>query len=166
METRLRIVEIALLTGFLVLACQFMRTSAFASGGIVAPREMIPLGQAKETGVWKGNDVTVDYRLTRGRHEIDLSGTARLNDNIVMNYNFLQDFRLTAVFTDSDGRIIGSQSLATNRGDLGPMGNTDSTPFHSRLIPPPGTAGIAFGYEGTAVEDMGGMPTRFWQNVG
>jgi hypothetical protein len=169
MESRLRIVQIALLTGFLVLACQFPRTSAFASGGIVSPGELIPLGQAKETGVWKGNDVTVDYRLTKGLNEIDLSGVARLNDSIVMNFNFLRDFHLIAVFTDSNGRILGSQALATNRGSLTPMGNAESTPFKARLIPPPGTADIAFGYDGTALQGDdggGGTPTRFWQNVG
>lgn len=169
MKRRLQIVQIALWTGFLVLACQFLRTSAFAAGGAVSPQELIPLEQAQKTGVWQGNDVTVDYRLTMGQGEMDLSGVARLNSNIAMNFNFLRDFRLTAVFTDSSGRIIGRQSLATNRGAISPMGTGESTRFSARLIPPPGAVNIAFGYEGTAVDAGGrggGNPTRFWQNVG
>ncbi len=168
MKRRPQIVKIAFLTGFFVIACCFLRITAYASGGVISPKELIPLRQAQQTGVWEGNNVTVDYRLARGPHEIDLSGVARLNDNIAMNFDFLRDFHLSAVFTDSNGRVIGTQSLATNRGGTGPTGSAGSTPFRARLIPPPGTVNIAFGYEGTAIDsdEGGGTPTRFWENVG
>jgi hypothetical protein len=158
-----------LVIGLLVLALQSGPVPAFAAGETVSPQDLIPLGQGQKVGIWKGNDITVDYKLATGQHDIDISGTARFNDNIAMNFDFLNDFNLRAVFTDREGRIIGSQNLATNRGSLAPTGNAESTPFRAKLTPPPGTADIAFGYQGTAVtndEGGGGGPTRFWQYIG
>lgn len=161
MKSRFQIASTVLFVGMLFLSIPI---STYAAGGKVAPQDLISLGQGLQTGVWMGNNVTVDYKLSRGQSGIDLSGVARFNDNIAMNFSVLRDFHLRAVFTDAGGRIIGSQGLATNRG------NFDPTPFRAKLTPPPGTADIAFGYEGTALgggdEGAGGGPTRFWQYVG
>ena len=147
---------------FAIAGCQSM--SPMSGGGIVYPQDRVSLDTGPNVGSWRGDDVTVDYSFSRGQHDMDISGTAWFNDHMTTNYTFLRDFQLSAIFTDRDGRVLGSQGLATNRGNL------DPTPFRARLVPPAGTAEIAFAYTGTAFSTGGsddggggGGPNSFWQ---
>lgn len=160
MKNRLLLAAALVLIGFIAAGCQTM--SPFAQSGTVLPRDRVALASGQHSGEWHGDDVTVDYRYSRNEHDMDLSGTARFNSNLTFNFSILRDFQLSTIFTDSDGRVLGTQPLATNRGNFEP------TPFHARLVPPPGTADISFAYQGTAFsvgdeDGGGGGPTSFWQ---
>ncbi len=159
MKTKLLLWLALLSIGSIAAACQTM--SPFARGGTVYPHDRVALVPGQHSGEWRGDDVTVDFKYSRKDHDMDISGAANFNSNITGNFSILRDFQLTTIFTDSEGKVLATQTLATNRGDF------DPTPFHARIILPPGTADISFGYQGTALsigEDQGGSnPTSFWE---
>ncbi len=159
MKKKLLLAFALLLTGFMAAACQTM--SPFSRGGTVYPRDRVALAPGQHSGEWRGDDVRVDFKYSRNEHDLDISGAANFNSNITSNYSMLRDFQLSTIFTDQEGKVLGAQTLATNRGAF------ESTPFHSRIVLPPGTADISFGYQGIALgigEDTGGAnPTSFWE---
>jgi hypothetical protein len=91
---------------------------------------------------------------------MDLTGDVRFIDAFRLGFTVLDEFRLSAVFLDENGRVLESKGLLTNRGSL------DDIPFHVTLRPPSSAVSMAFSYAGKAHEggrDSGaGSLTSFW----
>jgi hypothetical protein len=129
--------------------------------GFVAPDNRIMITSGQGSGSWQGRDLTVDYRYSVNQRDMDFSGMVHFASGMTYNFILLSDFQLSVVFFDESGKVTEKRGLATNRGNFDPM------PFHNRVVLPPGTAGMAFAYQGTAFESGdseggGAGPTYFW----
>jgi hypothetical protein len=139
----------------LVLCIAGLQISAdTASAGFVPPADRLSIAQPSYSGLWKGPDLSVEYRYSRDQSKIDLSGKVRFA-YFWIGYTLLQYFRLSAVFLDENGRVLESDGLVTNRDSF------ESIPFHSKLKLPSNAVFMAWSYEGLA-GGGGNGPTSFW----
>ncbi len=133
------------------------RSLALAARGAVSERDRIPLSQSSQ-GVWEGRDLSVNYSFTKTGDMLEISGVAPFADSITMNYTSLNYFRLSLVFADSQGQVLGTQQLATSYGDF------DTVRFSRRVRLPGNAAYLSFSYDGQAIDatEPGGNQTNFW----
>ncbi len=91
---------------------------------------------------------------------MNLNGRINFADYMTLGYSLLQDFRLSAIFLDENGRVIETKGITTQRGYFDPI------PFHTVLRLPSRAVFMAFSYQGKAIEsggeDGGGGATSFW----
>ena len=134
-------------------------TADSASKGLVAPEKRLSIAQSRYSGQWKGPDLTVTYRYSRDQGQMDLTGSVSFADSLRLGYSLLRDFRLSLIFLDENGRVLGSNVLVTNRGSF------DAIPFHVTLRQPSSAVSMTFRYQGEAIESgrsgTGGV-TSFW----
>lgn len=126
--------------------------------GYVSSDDLVAFTGDQGSGTWKGRDLEVQYNYSP-KLRYNFSGIVQLGSNIVYNFSVLRDFQLKVIFADNSGKILGTQAVVTNRGNLDPI------PFATSLYVPANTAGIAFSYQGTVLEggnDEGGSLTSFW----
>ncbi|MGA2226489.1 MAG: hypothetical protein ABSH41_18795 [Syntrophobacteraceae bacterium] len=139
----------------LVLCIAGLQISADTAGaGFVPPADRLSIAQPSYSGLWKGPDLSVEYRYSRDQSQIDLSGKVRFA-YFWIGYTLLQYFRLSAVFLDENGRVLESDGLVTNRDSF------ESIPFHSKLKLPSNAVFMAWSYGGLA-GGGGNGPTSFW----
>ncbi len=134
---------------------------AGAAAGYVPPPDRLSVTRPAYTGKWKADDLSVKYSYSRNQEQIDLSGKVRFSYSLVMGYTLLDNFNLSAVILDENGRVLEQTGLVTDLGSLDPI------PFHRRFKLPPGAAYIAFSYQGTVSDSGGGDgadTTNFWHD--
>lgn len=156
METRFFTTALVMLA-LLISGCQTM--SPYSRSGLVAPEDRLSISQAGQSAVWNGKDLTVEYRYSRDHSQMDITGRVDFSEHMTNSYSTLHEFRLSAVFADESGKVLGSQGLVTDRGYFYPI------PFHTKLTVPTGAASMAFSYQGTAIEggnSEGGGSSYFW----
>ncbi len=151
---------ITLVCSFFFLAgCQTMPFSA--QNGTVSSEDRVSISEGKQSGSWRGKDLTVDYAGTRTGADLELNGTVRFAAHMLMGFSLLRDFHLSAILTDENGKVLETKGITADRGQIGPI------PFRVRFSVPAGAASMAFTYSGVAVEgggdDGGGGFTHFWQ---
>lgn len=129
------------------------------SGGFVAPEDRLSISQPGDSGQWKGQDLTVQYKYSKKSDQVALTGNVNFANYLLMGYVMLQDFRLSVIFVDENGQKLQSQGLTTGRGSFDPI------PFQASLTVPHGAVAMAFSYQGEAIDsghDGVGGPTSFW----
>ncbi len=162
MDRSVRIITLlVLLLGSAVLAGYWCGSAPAFTRGIVAEKDRIPVSDSSQ-GVWEGRDLSVDYRVAKSGDMLDITGIAQFADSITMNYTSLNHFQLSVIFVDSQGRVLGTQSLATSYGDFSPVR------FNRRVRLSGNIAYFAFSYQGQAIDatDPGGNQTNFWYTPG
>ncbi|MHC1726909.1 MAG: hypothetical protein AB9866_13035 [Syntrophobacteraceae bacterium] len=140
-----------------VSGCQTM--DPYSRSGVVAPEDRVGISQPRQSAVWNGKDLTVEYKYSRDQSQLDISGRVDFADHMTSSFMTLHDFRLSAVFVDESGKVLGTHGLVTDRGYFHPI------PFNARLTVPGGTVSLTFSYQGTAIEggnDNGGGGNYFW----
>jgi hypothetical protein len=151
-------------TGFLflarvIVAAIFISASPVIASDAVAQSvsaaDRLSIEQPQNSGRWKGNDLTVEYRYSKDQAQMDLSGNVRFSYSISMGYTELRNFRLGAIFLDENGKVLEETGLAASRGSFDPI------PFSRRINLPPNAVSMAFSYQGTA-SDVGRDKTSFW----
>ncbi len=140
----------------------FWTTAGWSQNGSVPSQDRITISQPQNSGVWKAKDLTVDYSYSRNQDQFNLSGKVNFADYMTLGYSLLQDFRLSAIFFDENGRVIETKGITTQRGSL------ESFPFRVALRLPSRALSMSFSYQGKAIEsggeDGGGGATNFWYN--
>lgn len=139
----------------LVLCFAGLQISAnTASAGFVPPADRLSIAEPSYSGLWKGPDLSVEYRYSRDQGKIDLSGKVRFA-YFWIGYTDLENFQLRAVFLDEKGRVLASDGMVTNRDSF------ESIPFHRTLKLPSSAVFMAWSYEGLAGGGGNGH-TSFW----
>jgi len=148
------------LTGATLLGCQGLMVSY--QGASVTEVNLIPLLEgATRADHFETADLTVDYQYTRNGDNLQFSGDVRYASALRHNFVSVLQFHLRVFFVDAQGRVLQDHGIAVNG-----YGNTDDQMrFQERLILPPGTVFMAFGYSGRATD--GGhrdsrTETSFW----
>lgn len=156
---RTSIVLAGLLAVFLFLtSCQGLTPGMQTR--IVPPENRVDIPQNTGKAVWHGMYLDVDFSYSKASGSVDLAGTVNFADSMTLNFTVLQDFHISALFLDENGRVLDTQAVTTDRDGFNPV------PFRKKLILPANAVALAFTYQGTAIEggdDQGGGITHFWQ---
>ena len=115
----------------------------------------------EQSGQYKADEITVDYRYVRTRDDLKMSGTIRFNYSMQGNFSTVNTFSLALVLADAQGTILAQQGLATAYDHK--VG--DPITFNTTMIIPSQTAIMAFNYTGASSgAGTSGSPSAFWHN--
>jgi hypothetical protein len=104
-------------------------------------------------------DLVIDYQYVRSGDQLDLWGSAQYGAGIRHNFKTVPRFYMRLYFADEKGMVLGYRGIVTS----GYGYSDDTLRFKQRITLPPGTALMAFGYDGEARstgEGKGASP--FW----
>ncbi len=99
-------------------------------------------------GTWETFDLLIDYKYIQGGDILEISGQAVLSEHYQMNYNALTRLYVYFFFLDEDSRVLKTANLV--RSGAGTV--DERLTFSQQYNIPAGTAGISFGYDGSARE--------------
>ena len=153
MRTGMLFLRSVMVAAFFISAPRII--AADAGAGSVSAANRLSIEQPRYSGLWKGNDLSVEYRYSKDQGQMDLSGNVRFSYSLVMGYTDLRNFRLGAIFLDENGKVLEEIGLATDRGSLDPI------PFSRRINLPANAVSMAFSYQGIAT-DVGRDRTSIW----
>ncbi len=119
---------------------------------------------AQRSAVHRSPDLTIEYHLSRNGDELRLEGVADYTAKIKNGYTFVPYFHLSVFLTDRHGNILEDRGITTPGSD----DPNNRMRFSEKIALPPGTAGMAFSYNGQARssgarQDGGGGTTPFWE---
>ena len=135
-------------------------------GAVVRDGYLIALTDGTQRSAsYQSPDLTIEYRWVRSGNELQLTGLAKFTPRIRNGFTMIPYFDLSVFFTDAQGNILEDRRIATPGS-----GDPDSQMrISEKLLLPPGTANMAFSYDGLARdtggagEDNGGGEMPFWQ---
>jgi hypothetical protein len=111
----------------------------------------------QSSGSFQDGYVKVSYRCAPGDEGLKTTGSIWFGDAIVMNYLFVDLFHMDVLLTDSQGRVVSQQSLATALN----LNVTESIEFMTTVLLPPQAVYMAFAYTGR-VHGLGESPMSIW----
>jgi hypothetical protein len=115
----------------------------------------------EQSGQYKSDELTVDYRYVRNGDDLKISGTVRFNYSMQGNFSTVNSFSLALVLADAQGAILAQQALTTANNQP----SADPLNFNTTIIIPYQTAIMAFNYAGAASgAGTSGSPSAFWHN--
>ena len=115
----------------------------------------------EQSGQYKADEITVDYRYVRTGDDLKMSGTIRFNYSMQGNFSTVSTFSLALVLADAQGTILAQQGLATAYDHK----SSEPVNFSTTMIIPRQTEMMAFSYTGAASgAGTSGSPSSFWHN--
>ncbi len=147
------------LCGAMLVSCQ---SALFTyKGARIAQVNLIPLTEGGTKGdYFETEDVTVDYEFTRTGDNLRLGGEISYSSALRNSFSSVPDFFIRVFFTDAQGTVLGYRGIMAS----GYGYTSDHMRFHELVVLPPGTAFMAFGYSGRAVDSSAQDRTEksFW----
>jgi hypothetical protein len=122
---------------------------AHAGPRSVSPEHRLSIAEPRNSGQWKGNDLAVEYSYSKDQGKMDISGNVEFSTSMVLGYARMEDFRLSAIFLDENGRVLQEIGLVTNRGSFEPLS------FKRKIDLPANAAFMAFSYQGKGIDSGG-----------
>jgi hypothetical protein len=122
-------------------------------GAIVREGDLITLTEGPQRGgSYHSPDLAIEYQWMRSRNELQLSGLLKFAPRIQNVYFQIPYFYLSLFLTDGQGKILEDKRIGT------PGSSDPSNPIriNEKLLLPPGTEKMAFGYSGQASGSGGG----------
>ena len=114
------------------------------------------LEKGPHSGSLENNDLYLEYQYIRNENQMLISGFVELNGRLKYNFDRVDFFYLTVNFLDSDGLLLKRIRIL----NVSPLDRIDvKWDFKRKLVSPPETTAIAFGYDGELREkekDAGG----------
>jgi hypothetical protein len=115
----------------------------------------------EQTGQYKADEFTIDYRYSRTGDQFKISGTVRFSYSMQGNFTTVNTFSLVLLLADGQGTILGQQPLTTAYD----QDTRDPVTFEKTTTIPYPTAMMAFNYTGAASGEGGaGSPSAFWHS--
>jgi hypothetical protein len=158
---RLLVFVLLVVPGIMLLGCQ-TATMGYR-GATLAPSSQIPLAEGpKHSDHYQTLDVTIDYEYVRNGDAMQLSGVVRYGAGLQHNFVLVPQFYMRLYFADAGGNVLSYHGVP-----ISGYGYVDDVMrFSEHLTLPPGTAFMAFGYNGyardTGGKDSGNTETRFF----
>jgi hypothetical protein len=150
----------------LIFGC---RTVVFDPRGRMVPdAKRIALPESGErAGVFKNEDLTLAYKLTRTSGQLYISGQIRFAERIAENFPLIQYFHLSVMLIDAQGKVLdvaGLISAAYYRAQSALIAGSPIS-FKTPVAITDNTNSIAFSYTGKAYDnterDRGSI--EFWE---
>jgi hypothetical protein len=158
--------------GVFLLAAQFVAllgcqgTMMSFKGAKVHEGYLIPLADGvQKTGNYQSRDLVIDYQLLRNKDELQISGMAQFASRLRNGFTSIPYFHLSVFLADAQGAVLANRGIGTS----GYGRPDDDMRFNDRIMLPPGTAYMAFGYSGEARDNGGGhddggaVEISFWE---
>ena len=147
---RLPMYALLMVLGTMLIGCQTANMGY--KGATLAPSSQIPLAEGmKHTDHYETLDVSIDYEYVRSGDALQLSGVVRYGLGLQHNFVMVPQFYMRLYFGDAKGNLLSYHGVP-----ISGYGNSDDVMrFSEQLTLPPGTAVMAFGYNGYA-RDTGG----------
>jgi hypothetical protein len=98
-------------------------------------------------GVWKNDDLSVNYQCQRTQNALRISGFVDLGKGIANNFSSIEYFRLQIHLVDAQGKISDTRLLA----DSGHRVKIEQWHFKQDIPLPSGAEAMVFSYAGRAV---------------
>jgi hypothetical protein len=151
------------LTLFVLQGCQtlmFSYQGAKVNGGSLIA---LPVG-VQQSGNYETRDLSISYQIKRTENELQLSGLAQFAPSLRNNFLTVPYFHMSLFLADANGNVLGNRGVVTS----GYGYTDDNMRFDTRITLPPGTAYMAFAYDGRARGAGGGDTdsqdeTTFWE---
>lgn len=117
----------------------------------VAQKEhRIPLQEGDTQGVWKTNELLLNYHCQRTSETLKISGTVKLPGGFGQGFSSIHRLVAQLLFLDNQGVIIQDPVLFSAESDRA----VDMTPmnFERTFRIPPETTSISFSYDGMLID--------------
>jgi hypothetical protein len=113
---------------------------------------------------YQSQDLVVEYEVLRQGSELQISGVAEYTARIRHAYTQIPYFHLRLFLCDQYGNILEDKGITTHGSD----DPNNRMRFDETIVLPPGTAIMAFSYNGEARssgsrQDGGGSVSTFWE---
>jgi len=121
---------------------------------VVPPKNTVPLQAGDRQGIWKTNELAVNYHYQLASEALKISGTISLVGGFANCCNTVQRLVIRIVFLDSQESTVGSNILYTAANHH----SVDWIPmkFDSTFTVPPGATSISFDYDGELIGGANG----------
>ena len=122
-------------------------------GAMVREGDLITLTEGPQRGgSYQSPDLAIEYQWMRSGNELQLSGLLKFAPRIQNVYFQIPYFYLSLFLTDGQGKILEDKRIGT------PGSSDPSNPIRisEKLLLPPDTEKMAFGYSGQARGSGGG----------
>ncbi|MDO9110284.1 MAG: hypothetical protein Q7U40_06480 [Desulfatirhabdiaceae bacterium] len=146
--------QILLAAIFLLSGCQ-AHVFSYQGAKVTRQNDIIPLsGQEAQKGIWKTNELSVEYSYQVAGVSLQMSGIVKLVGGFAVGFKTIDQLSVQVLFLDDQGTVLANDVLysvqAKTPSDLTPLRFNRSFPV------PAGTQGIAFTYDGS-LSDGGGV---------
>jgi hypothetical protein len=158
--------------GVFLLAVQFVAllgcqgTMPTYRGAKVHQSQLIPLADGvQKTASYQSRDLVIDYQVLRNKDELQISGMAQFTSRLRTGFTSIPYFHLSVFLADAQGTVLANRGIVTS----GYGYPDDDMRFRDKIMLPPGTAYMAFGYSGEARDSGGGhddggaVEISFWE---
>ena len=110
---------------------------------------------------WQSDDISMNYSYHLKSNQLTLSGTAKFTNHIIYNFDILDEFQLSVLLLDSNGKILEMKGLYSASNQQKP----DGFSFNRTITMSENTKEIAFTYTGSVQEEgnQGNISTQFWK---
>jgi len=130
----------------LIISLMFVCSCAGVSyQGKIAAQKPIVLKDGD--GVWKNDDLSVNYQCQRTQNALRISGFVDLGKGIANNFSTIEYFRLQIHLLDAQGKISDTRLLA----DSGHLVKIETWHFQQDIPLASGVEAMVFSYAGRAV---------------
>jgi hypothetical protein len=111
----------------------------------------LPVG-VQQSGNYETRDLSIGYQIKRTENELHLSGLAQFAPSIRNNFLTVPYFHMSLFLADANGNVLENRGVVTS----GYGYTDDNMRFDTSITLPPGTAYMAFAYDGRARGAGGG----------
>lgn len=150
---------------FLLTSCS-SRFFSYKGAVVTQKDQMIPLQETDRQGVWKTNELAVNYHYWMTPEALKISGTIKLLGGFAVGFSSIHRLSVQLLFLDSHGVVIENAALFSAESDR----SMDITPmkFERTITVPQETRYISFTYDGVLVDgstdstsvNIGNSPSR------
>ena len=155
-----------LMVALLLLTSCSSRFFSYKGAVVTQKDQMIPLQETENQGVWKTNELAVNYHYSRMSEALKISGTVKLLGGFAIGFSSIHQLSVQLLFLDSHGVVIENAALFSAESDR----SMDIAPmkFERTIAVPPETRYISFTYNGVLVDgstdstsvNIGNSPSR------
>lgn len=130
------------------------RFFSYKGATITEKNHTIALQPGDQQGIWKTNELALNYHYRMTPENLKISGTVNLADGLAIGFSVINRLVVQLLFLDSQGTVINNVILYS-ADDHHPI---DVTPMiFDKTIPIPSeTRSISFTYDGELLDNGGG----------
>lgn len=108
---------------------------------------MVPLKDGDQKGVWKTNELAVNYQYQMTPETLKIAGTTDLIGGFAIGFTWIKYLAVYLLFLDDQGIVI-ENALIFSAGNHRPANDINPMVFEKTIPIPEGSRRISFAYEG------------------
>ena len=146
-----------IITAVFTLAGCNGRLFTYKGATITQANHIIRLQAGDQRGIWKTNELAIDYHYQMRPESLKISGTVKLVGGFALGFSSINRLNVQLLFLDNQGTVTDNVVIYSAEGhrpvDLTPMNFDETIPI------PPDSKAISFTYDGELMD--GGNDATF-----